>query len=114
MFCATVSNCTSALVEHCREMQERDTGTWWQLAHGKGSPEEDSVCQLNLPVGGVMCHFPQSGQLTLWLILCPAGKIEIKIVTTGSLGDDDDDAHWLSEEDTKNLKDIFFNILVRI
>ncbi|XP_066470123.1 protein OS-9 isoform X2 [Tiliqua scincoides] len=41
------------------------------------------------------------------------GKIEIKIVTTGSLGDDDDDAHWLSEEDTKNLKDIFFNILIQ-
>ncbi|XP_061470686.1 protein OS-9 isoform X2 [Rhineura floridana] len=40
------------------------------------------------------------------------GKIEIKIVTTGGLGDDDD-AHWLSEEDTKNLKDIFFNILIQ-
>ncbi|NXT34002.1 OS9 protein, partial [Pelecanoides urinatrix] len=38
------------------------------------------------------------------------GKIEIKIVTTG--GGDEDDAHWLSEEDTKNLKEIFFNILV--
>ncbi|XP_074785582.1 protein OS-9 isoform X2 [Athene noctua] len=37
------------------------------------------------------------------------GKIEIKIVTTG--GGDEDDAHWLSEEDTKNLKEIFFNIL---
>lgn len=45
---------------------------------------------------------------SLWL----AGKIEIKIVTTGGFGDDDD-THWLSEEDTKNLKDIFFNILVR-
>ncbi|XP_062975261.1 protein OS-9 isoform X2 [Elgaria multicarinata webbii] len=41
-----------------------------------------------------------------------AGKIEIKIVTTGGLGDDDD-THWLSEEDTKNLKDIFFNILIQ-
>ncbi|KAM6473701.1 protein OS-9 isoform 1-T1 [Liasis olivaceus] len=40
------------------------------------------------------------------------GKIEIKIVTTGGLGDDDD-THWLSEEDTKNLKDIFFNILIQ-
>nr|XP_056723211.1 protein OS-9 [Euleptes europaea] len=40
------------------------------------------------------------------------GKIEIKIVTTGGLGDDDD-AHWLSEEDTKNLKDIFLNILIQ-
>uniref|UniRef100_A0A8C4PCD2 Endoplasmic reticulum lectin n=1 Tax=Dromaius novaehollandiae TaxID=8790 RepID=A0A8C4PCD2_DRONO len=40
------------------------------------------------------------------------GKIEIKIVTTGGPGDEDD-THWLSDEDTKNLKDIFFNILVR-
>ncbi|XP_042653057.1 protein OS-9 [Tyto alba] len=39
------------------------------------------------------------------------GKIEIKIVTTG--GGDEDDAHWLSEEDTKNLKEIFFNILIQ-
>ncbi|KAG8585566.1 hypothetical protein GDO81_005076 [Engystomops pustulosus] len=38
------------------------------------------------------------------------GKIEIKILT-GGFGDDDD-GHWLSEEDTRNLKDIFFNILV--
>ncbi|KAH0629019.1 hypothetical protein JD844_010756 [Phrynosoma platyrhinos] len=35
-----------------------------------------------------------------------------QIVTTGGLGDDDD-THWLSEEDTKNLKDIFFNILIQ-
>ncbi|XP_065275465.1 protein OS-9 [Emys orbicularis] len=41
------------------------------------------------------------------------GKIEIKIVTTGGFGDEDD-THWLSDEDTKNLKDIFFNILVKI
>ncbi|XP_077153887.1 protein OS-9 isoform X2 [Ranitomeya variabilis] len=37
------------------------------------------------------------------------GKIEIKILT-GRFGDDDD-GHWLSEEDTRNLKDIFLNIL---
>ncbi|KAM9115261.1 protein OS-9 [Pangshura tecta] len=40
------------------------------------------------------------------------GKIEIKIVTTGGFGDEDD-THWLSDEDTKNLKDIFFNILIQ-
>ncbi|NXG40354.1 OS9 protein, partial [Dromaius novaehollandiae] len=40
------------------------------------------------------------------------GKIEIKIVTTGGPGDEDD-THWLSDEDTKNLKDIFFNILIQ-
>ncbi|XP_069509716.1 protein OS-9 isoform X2 [Ambystoma mexicanum] len=39
------------------------------------------------------------------------GKIEIKILTTGAFNDDDD-THWLSEEDTKNLKDIFLNILI--
>ncbi|NXF56341.1 OS9 protein, partial [Oceanites oceanicus] len=39
------------------------------------------------------------------------GKIEIKIVTTGR--GDEDDAHWLSEEDTKNLQEIFFNILIQ-
>ncbi|XP_067386051.1 protein OS-9 isoform X3 [Emydura macquarii macquarii] len=38
------------------------------------------------------------------------GKIEIKIVKTGDFGDEDD-THWLSDEDTKNLKDIFFNII---
>ncbi|XP_073432896.1 protein OS-9 isoform X2 [Dendrobates tinctorius] len=37
------------------------------------------------------------------------GKIEIKILTRGF--NDDDDGHWLSEEDTRNLKDIFLNIL---
>ncbi|XP_075055444.1 protein OS-9 isoform X2 [Mixophyes fleayi] len=41
----------------------------------------------------------------------PSGKIEIKILT-GGFGDDDD-GHWLSDEDTKNLKDIFFNILIQ-
>ncbi|XP_074836137.1 protein OS-9 isoform X2 [Carettochelys insculpta] len=40
------------------------------------------------------------------------GKIEIKIVTTGGFGDEDD-THWLSDEDTKNLKDIFFDILIQ-
>ncbi|KAM6308091.1 protein OS-9 isoform 2-T2 [Podargus strigoides] len=39
------------------------------------------------------------------------GKIEIKIVTTG--GGDEDEGHWLSEEDTRNLKEIFFNILIQ-
>ncbi|KAM8976660.1 protein OS-9 [Pelodytes ibericus] len=39
------------------------------------------------------------------------GKIEIKILTTGAFGDDD--GHLLSEEDTKTLKDIVFNILVQ-
>ncbi|XP_075708079.1 protein OS-9 isoform X2 [Rhinoderma darwinii] len=39
------------------------------------------------------------------------GKIEIKILT-GGFGEDDD-GHWLSEEDTRNLKDIFFNILIQ-
>ncbi|KAM6100959.1 protein OS-9 [Pterocles gutturalis] len=39
------------------------------------------------------------------------GKIEIKILTTG--GGDEDEAQWLSEEDTRNLKEIFFNILIQ-
>ncbi|NXJ71925.1 OS9 protein, partial [Rostratula benghalensis] len=39
------------------------------------------------------------------------GKIEIKIVTAG--GGEEEDARWLSEEDTKNLKEIFFNILIQ-
>ncbi|XP_031466251.1 protein OS-9 [Phasianus colchicus] len=39
------------------------------------------------------------------------GKIRITIVTAG--GDAaGDDAQWLSDEDTKNLKDIFLNVLV--
>ncbi|XP_057278020.1 protein OS-9 isoform X2 [Pezoporus wallicus] len=36
------------------------------------------------------------------------GKIEIKIVTAGG---DEAEGRWLSEEDTKNLKEIFFNVL---
>ncbi|XP_062893378.1 protein OS-9 isoform X2 [Mobula hypostoma] len=39
-----------------------------------------------------------------------AGKIEVKIVTTGSLGDDDD-MHWLSEEDTKSFRELLINLL---
>ncbi|XP_055520551.1 protein OS-9 [Leucoraja erinacea] len=39
------------------------------------------------------------------------GKIEVKIVTTGSLGDDDDDMHWLSEEDTKSFRELLINLL---
>nr|XP_045366117.1 protein OS-9 isoform X8 [Camelus bactrianus] len=40
----------------------------------------------------------------------PAGKIEIKIVRPGTEGTEED-ARWLTDEDTKNLKEIFFNIL---
>ncbi|NXT29826.1 OS9 protein, partial [Syrrhaptes paradoxus] len=39
------------------------------------------------------------------------GKIEIKILMTG--GGDEDEAQWLSEEDTRSLKEIFFNILIQ-
>ncbi|XP_040851630.1 protein OS-9 isoform X5 [Ochotona curzoniae] len=42
----------------------------------------------------------------------PAGKIEIKIVRPGAEGTEED-ARWLTDEDTKNLKEIFFNILVQ-
>ncbi|KAF6120755.1 OS9 endoplasmic reticulum lectin [Phyllostomus discolor] len=44
--------------------------------------------------------------------LRPAGKIEIKIVRPGAEGTEED-ARWLTDEDTKNLKEIFFNILVQ-
>lgn len=40
------------------------------------------------------------------------GKIEIKIVRPGAEGTEED-ARWLTDEDTRNLKEIFFNILVR-
>lgn len=47
---------------------------------------------------------------------CPLGsfpgKIEIKIVRPGAEGTEED-ARWLTDEDTRNLKEIFFNILVR-
>ncbi|XP_015983204.2 protein OS-9 isoform X3 [Rousettus aegyptiacus] len=42
----------------------------------------------------------------------PAGKIEIKIVRPGAEGTEED-TRWLTDEDTKNLKEIFFNILVQ-
>ncbi|XP_040089027.1 protein OS-9 isoform X7 [Oryx dammah] len=42
----------------------------------------------------------------------PTGKIEIKIVRPGTDGAEED-ARWLTDEDTKNLKEIFFNILVQ-
>ncbi|KAG8452552.1 hypothetical protein GDO86_004367 [Hymenochirus boettgeri] len=39
----------------------------------------------------------------------PSGKIEIKILTTGGFGDEES----FSDEDTKNLQDIIFNILIQ-
>ncbi|XP_042848566.1 protein OS-9 isoform X4 [Panthera tigris] len=42
----------------------------------------------------------------------PAGKIEIKIVRPGAEGTEED-PRWLTDEDTRNLKEIFFNILVQ-
>lgn len=44
--------------------------------------------------------------------LAAEGKIEIKIVRPGAEGAEED-ARWLTDEDTKNLKEIFFNILVQ-
>nr|KAF6496834.1 OS9 endoplasmic reticulum lectin [Rousettus aegyptiacus] len=44
--------------------------------------------------------------------LTAEGKIEIKIVRPGAEGTEED-TRWLTDEDTKNLKEIFFNILVR-
>ncbi|XP_015338572.1 protein OS-9 isoform X1 [Marmota marmota marmota] len=44
--------------------------------------------------------------------LTAEGKIEIKIVRPGAEGTEED-ARWLTDEDTKNLKEIFFNILVQ-
>ncbi|XP_021569472.1 protein OS-9 isoform X5 [Carlito syrichta] len=42
----------------------------------------------------------------------PTGKIEIKIVRPGAEGTEED-ARWLTDEDTRSLKEIFFNILVQ-
>ncbi|XP_036025653.1 protein OS-9 isoform X2 [Onychomys torridus] len=44
--------------------------------------------------------------------LAAEGKIEIKIVRPGAEGNEED-TRWLTDEDTKNLKEIFFNILVQ-
>ncbi|KAM6215555.1 protein OS-9 [Rhynchocyon petersi] len=44
--------------------------------------------------------------------LTAEGKIEIKIVRPGAEGTEED-THWLTDEDSKNLKEIFFNILVQ-
>nr|XP_020019114.1 protein OS-9 isoform X2 [Castor canadensis] len=44
--------------------------------------------------------------------LTAEGKIEIKIVRPGTEGTEED-TRWLTDEDTKNLKEIFFNILVQ-
>ncbi|ELK35076.1 Protein OS-9 [Myotis davidii] len=44
--------------------------------------------------------------------LTAEGKIEIKIVRPGAEGAEED-SRWLTDEDTKNLKEIFFNILVQ-
>ncbi|XP_004647082.1 protein OS-9 isoform X4 [Octodon degus] len=40
------------------------------------------------------------------------GKIEIKIIRPGAEGAEED-GRWLTDEDTKSLKEIFFNILVQ-
>ncbi|XP_037704046.1 protein OS-9 isoform X3 [Choloepus didactylus] len=47
---------------------------------------------------------PASPQLT--------GKIEIKIIRPGAEGAEEE-TRWLTDEDTKNLQEIFFNILVQ-
>ncbi|XP_056371071.1 protein OS-9 isoform X2 [Oenanthe melanoleuca] len=39
------------------------------------------------------------------------GKIEIKIVTASSGGEEEEAAQWLSEEDSRSLKEIFLSIL---
>ncbi|KAM6153081.1 protein OS-9 isoform 1-T1 [Erethizon dorsatum] len=44
--------------------------------------------------------------------LTAKGKIEIKIVRPGAEGTEED-GRWLTDEDTKSLKEIFFNILVQ-
>ncbi|XP_075407491.1 protein OS-9 isoform X2 [Tenrec ecaudatus] len=44
--------------------------------------------------------------------LTAEGKIEIKIVRPGAEGAEED-ARWLTDEDTKHLREIFFNILVQ-
>ncbi|KAM7115385.1 protein OS-9 isoform 2-T2 [Molossus nigricans] len=44
--------------------------------------------------------------------LTAEGKIEIKIVRPGAEGTEEG-ARWLTDEDTNNLKEIFFNILVQ-
>lgn len=44
--------------------------------------------------------------------LAAQGKIEIKIVRPGAEGNEED-TRWLTDEDTKSLKEIFFNILVQ-
>nr|XP_038935415.1 protein OS-9 isoform X2 [Rattus norvegicus] len=44
--------------------------------------------------------------------LTAEGKIEIKIVRPGAEGKEED-TRWLTDEDTRNLKEIFFNILVQ-
>ncbi|NWW36544.1 OS9 protein, partial [Panurus biarmicus] len=41
------------------------------------------------------------------------GKIEIKIVTASSGGEEEEAAQWLSEEDSRSLKEIFLSILVQ-
>lgn len=38
------------------------------------------------------------------------GKIEVKIITTGSFGDEED-FHWLSDEETKSFKELLINLL---
>ncbi|NXR18353.1 OS9 protein, partial [Cinclus mexicanus] len=42
-----------------------------------------------------------------------SGKIEIKIVTASSRGEEEEAAQWLSEEDSRSLKEIFLSILVQ-
>ncbi|KAM4880701.1 protein OS-9 isoform 2-T2 [Sylvia borin] len=41
------------------------------------------------------------------------GKIEIKIVTASSGSEEEEAAQWLSEEDSRSLKEIFLSILVQ-
>lgn len=71
---------------------------WKPGGWGPGGAEDLHRSSPLLSSDGPSCFFP--------------GKIEIKIVRPGAEGAEED-SRWLTDEDTKNLKEIFFNILVR-
>ncbi|XP_062366907.1 protein OS-9 isoform X2 [Cinclus cinclus] len=86
----------------------RDTPQEREPSRGKQEPprENQSPPQLPQVENEVRALLAKEG-------LRAEGKIEIKIVTASSGGEEEEAAQWLSEEDSRSLKEIFLSILVQ-
>ncbi|NWV81896.1 OS9 protein, partial [Dasyornis broadbenti] len=96
---------------HTEEEEEEERG-----AVRKGSPSHPSDGRVRVRMSRSPPRLPQMENEVRELLakegLRAEGKIEIKIVTASG-GEEEEAAQWLSEEDSRSLKEIFLSILVR-